>query len=397
MCLLKEQLSLLGEGNKFKRLAKRFLSSRCGEWLRKIVTIRNLKLLKKLPPLLLKPSELFIYVLQSPPINRRCTALENVCDIHADFINGCCGVRVPFGRTSGQKSLEQVYNSPLARIIKLSSLNGSFCLCNLRKCQDADFTAGKLAPTDRYLTSPFPRYVSISTDRSCNLKCGSCRESFYAADAATTQQIMGLHQRLLASGWLEKAETVTMCTMGEIFYSPAYRQLLVDLAQRRQQISIQSNGTLINAQNLTWLVNKYREVNFSISIDAATAATYQKLRGGDFQQLLRNLTMLGDLRLEGKILWLQFCFVVQNDNWREMLDFVALAKKLHVDRIRFVPLENWHTYSAREWRRRNIIKHNRYLSPDLYYYLQNPIFVEPIVDLRSFAPYLANSAKRYGK
>ncbi len=378
-------------------MAKSLLSSRCGEWLRRIITIRNPKLLKKLPPLLLKPSELFVYVLQSPPAKMTCSSLENVCDINADgILSGCCGVRLPFGRVSEHKSLAAVYNSPLARIIKLSSLNGSFCLCNLRKCKYADFTQSKPRNLAGYQTSTYPHSVAISTDPSCNLKCGSCRKNFYTADDKTTQRIYALHQQILASGWLEKTETLTMCGMGEVFYSAAYRQLLANLSQRHQ-INIQSNGTLLTPQNWAWLADKYQTIKLSISIDAATSATYQKLRGGNFQQLLQNLTMLGDLRRREKIARFDFCFVVQNDNWQEMVDFVALAKKLHVDKVKFVPLDNWLTYSRHEWRRRNIIKRNRCLSPELYFYLQDPIFTDPIVDLQSFTPYLVNSAKRYGE
>lgn len=325
-----------------------------------------------------------------------CSRLENICSIDADGILSGCGGVLPFGQVSEHESLEQVYNSPWARIIKLSSLNGSFCLCNLRKCKDADFTSSQSIRTERYQPNVYPQTLSVSTDPSCNLKCGSCRTSFYTANDKTAQQITTLHQQLSASGWLEKAERLIIAGMGEVFYSQAYRQLLTNLGQRHQ-INIQSNGLLFNAQNWALLADKYQTINIYISIDAATPATYQKLRGGSYDTLLTNLAMLSNLRQTNEISFFEIAFVVQRDNYQEMAAFVQLGKRLQVDRIFFGRLKNWGTFGKREYCQKSMILPNGVLVRELYDLLQQPLFRDPMVDLREFTQCLAASAKYYDK
>ena len=201
-------------------------------------------------------------------------------------------------------------------------------------------------------------------------------------------------QKLMTSGFLDKADTLITAGQGEVFYSPYYRRLLeTDL--KRKNIHILSNGILFNETNWNWLKNKYETIDVQISVDAATAETYQKLRGGNFDVLLKNLHMLAVLHRQGRIRNFKLNFVVQRDNFREMVEFVKLGRSLNVDCVEFQRMCNFGNLSKKKLLERCLIINDEYLDKELWQILQDPIFKDQIVDLRGFERYIQASNKRY--
>ena len=105
--------------------------------------------------------------------------------------------------------------------------------------------------------------------------------------------------------------------------------------------------------------------------------------------------MLGKLHREGKIRKYIFNFVIQRDNFREMPDFVRLAKTLGVDSINFQHMNNFGNLKKKQFLGKRLIVNNEYFDHELWEILQDPIFQDPIVDLRIIKPYLEASNKRY--
>lgn len=85
-----------------------------------------------------------------------------------------------------------------------------------------------------------------------------------------------------------------------------------------------------------------------ISVDAASAATYALNRGGDYEQLLANLSFLARLPIA-----ITLSFVVQQNNYREMQAFVNLAQGFGFA-VYFSQLVNWGTFRREEFRRRAV-------------------------------------------
>ncbi len=385
----------------WKKLAQRVILSRGIIWLvngvRQHLTFRRQFWLKKLPPKFMKPSELLLRVLYAAPTNIACDRLERNCLVdEAGNLWGCCTnmVRLPFGRIGNGG--EDLYNSRQARIVKLSSLNRSYCLCDMRRCFYAQYTDQVNQELKPWPSNRSPLALEVAMDPSCNLKCPSCRRKFHTVNETEQNKLGAITAYLQQQGWLDQAESVTLAGMGEVFYSRNYRDLLATDCKTKT-VYLLSNGTLFNQANWNLVKNKFDEINVEISVDAATPATYQKLRGWDFNQLLKNLTFISELKATGKIKYLQFIFVVQKDNYRELADFVRLSKRFKVDRVQFLRLNNWGAFTRREYRQKSLLLKNKYLTRELYTVLQDPIFNDPIVDLTAFAPYLTNSAKRYDK
>ena len=343
----------------------------------------------------LPPSALLRYVLQAP-INPKvhCTRLETSVNVRSNGDLVACNSRVPFGNLFRDGEVHEIYNSTMARIVKLSSLNRSYCLCDFNKaCKGYRFR--KKSGTDKkWETANLPEQLQLNFDRSCNLCCKTCRAQPYVMDAAAKERAEMIVTKLLRSGYLDQAQELVIAGMGEVFYSPYYRQLL-DTETRRNRIIVLSNGTLLNADNWRLVAGKYDNIEVRISLDAATAATYQKLRGADFTNLMQNLTMLADLRRQKQISKFGLNFVVQRENFREMPAFVKLGQSLGIDYLQFQRLNDWRTFSTQEYQERCLIIDNEYLDYELWCVLQDPIFREPMVDLKGFQRYIDASERRY--
>ncbi len=363
---------------------------------RRYGTLRSRFWLKLMPAQELTLSELFLKVLYSKPTAINCTRMWSYSTLFKDGnLYGCCPPWTPPMGNVQSASLATIYNSRRARIIKLSALNKSFCLCDLKKCEFVNNDVGcKNSISTIYQSNNLPEQLEIAVDESCNLRCPSCRLDYCTMNDNGNQQIKQIMARVKSSEWLESVPQLIMSGVGEIFYSPTLLPIMAKDIERKQ-IHILSNGTLFNRKNWELLKNKYQQIDVEISVDAATAVTYQKIRGGDFKQVMQNLEMLGKLRQQGEIRYFELNFVVQKDNYREMADFVRLAKKLFVDRVHFTHLNNWGTFTYREYRQKCLITRHKKLHRALRRVLRDPILQDPIVDLRCYAPYLKNFARRF--
>jgi len=99
------------------------------------------------------------------------------------------------------------------------------------------------------------------------------------------------------------------------------------------RLDIISNGTLFNREEwnkFPGIHNKIRSVR--ISIDAATKATFEKLRRlGKYDVFIHNMEFLRELRDNGIIPELRFAFAYQIDNFREMKAFIQFCDEMHAD------------------------------------------------------------------
>ena len=115
-------------------------------------------------------------------------------------------------------------------------------------------------------------------------------------------------------------------------------------------LSLQTNGLLLTPDMLAAVEATGKPISrILVSIDAANAATYHLVRGGDWDALMRNLYHLGHADP-----FLQLNFVVQEINFKEILAFIELAILLGAKTAYFSILENWGTYSKEEYDERAV-------------------------------------------
>ncbi len=252
---------------------------------------------------------------------------------------------------------DAIWNSKMAQRIRAGVLDGSYSHCDHKACpaiagrslpprQGFETCGGALAGVIRESMVALPRgpdIVKLCHDDSCNLSCPSCRRHTIVAGKDRQAALDRVVQDFILP-FLVDTRQLVLSGDGDPFASKHYRDVLKATAEKhpRLRIGLHTNGVLCDARAWDDCRLRGRVDSVEVSIDAATAETYDVVRrGGDFARLKRNLAFLSGLRAAGEIKELEFSFVVQARNYREMPAFVEMATALGVDLIRFALIRYW--------------------------------------------------------
>ena len=297
-----------------------------------------------------------------------------------DYLDISCG-------NLGVTKCCEMWNSTLARILRLSVINNTYTFCSRELCRkfNAEKDVETLLDRKNLIGAGNPDLIKIANDYVCNLHCPSCRKHILAKnDNDTEMEIAACTQELLKSGWLDKADQLVIGASGEAFLSAHYRRILFDGIVKRNSIFIMTNGTLFTHSVWEKLEGKYEHIGFSVSVDAATKDTYAKVRcGGDFERLIENMRFLSELRRENKVDSVEVNMIVQKANYKEIPDFIRWAKEMGFDRAYLSHLWNWGTFTDEEFEN-NVSMFDRTgkMKKDLALVLEDPVCQDPIVDMR---------------
>lgn len=296
-------------------------------------------------------------------------------------------------------SLDDIWNGTTARELRRSIHDGSFRHCNRQRCprllsctapvgvisELGPGTVRDVFETGQVVLPWGPQKLNLCYDRSCNLACSSCRPEIYVASEAErcrAEELSDRVQRELAP----HARQLIISGTGDPFASQAYRRLLEEFVPcdypHLESIHLHSNGLLWNPsawQSMQAAQSFVRTAE--ISIDAASAAVYSENRGGDFELLLENLTFLSSLPIA-----ITLSFVVQQNNYHEMSDFLRLAHGFGFT-VYFSQLVNWGTYSREEFRRRAVHLPDHPEHSNLCEMLRE-VAAQPRVDIGNLLPIL---------
>lgn len=293
-------------------------------------------------------------------------------DVLAGSSHLCCASWLHKSAGSMMTSDHQaVWNSPDAESIRQSVLDGTYRYCNKTACptiaggnlipketlvQDAwwsDVLAGGIGKIDRY-----PKRVNLAYDNHCNLSCPSCRpgmitsneEKRVALDKITERNIYPL---------LAKAEEVYVTGSGDPFASRTFRKLLgwiSDESAPHLKVVLMTNGMLFTAKEWAKFPNLKGKVKLvKVSMDGARKESHEKLRrGSKWEVMMENLPFIGTLLQKGEIESYELVFVLQQDNYAEMGEFVDLAKRVGANRVYLEKITNWGTFSDDEFRHKAV-------------------------------------------
>ncbi len=213
--------------------------------------------------------------------------------------------------------------------------------------------------TDRErLDQPFPLNVYLDINTACNLKCIFCTRGHAeqwreVAPAYFGNQRMG-YQRFqsiidecadhgLQGLWFGGGETLLE---KEIEKMVAYAR-----GKGITDVTIVTNGHLLSQERILRLI-EIPLTRISISLDAFTEETYERLRGGDYHKVKGNVERLLAMRedLGAALPIVRVSFVEHPENlhelhdfvayWQERVDVVDLQKLQQFDRTKIVQREN---------------------------------------------------------
>jgi len=329
----------------------------------------------------------------------------------------CCPtwLSVPVGNLRTQ-SVQEIWNSPAAQELRQSILDGSFRFCDSGKCPYLQTSSGpvttvhevedpdlKRAITDNLTRLPYgPKKVICTYDQSCNLSCPSCRTEIIV-EVRHRDEILDIQEKIRSQA-LKDADYLNITGSGDPFGSPFFRKWLRTMSKaevpKLERLHLHSNGILWTPRMWSTLSEAIRPMikSAEISIDAATAETYSiNRRGGRFEALLENLMFIQTLRREGPLQYVKISMVVQDNNFREMPEFVRLGQRLSFDAVYFSQLVNWGTFSDEEFRRRAVHRPEHPHYWEFVTLLQDPLFEAPIVDLGNLTSTRRAGTRRAGR
>jgi len=295
----------------------------------------------------------------------------------------CCYLGTSFGNLH-KEPLPAIWNSSPAQALRASILDGSYRFCDADKCagmqkalwRDSatqplspayqtpyelllrdDLRDGRLPWIEKWTPdddTPGPGIISLEDDPSCNLSCPSCRTAPFALPRGESARLEAAHSRIVAH-LDEIGGEIWICGAGDPFASRAYRKLLREFdadAHPRIHLRIDTNGMLLTPAMWRRTLGRYPQAVslLAVSVDAADAETYARLRrGGDWERLTRNLEFLGEMRLRHPTMRFILRMIVQRDNFLQMPAFVALAQRFHADMAVFSRLDNWGASDSKIW------------------------------------------------
>lgn len=297
----------------------------------------------------------------------------------------CCPSYLPtsVGNIFTAKSIDEIVHSKIAIQIRDSIKKQDFRFCRWLHCKEIDSLISVESP--KVKNDIYPVDFRLSYDTSCNLWCVTCRKEKITIRGEQREIMLKATENLVIP-MLKKARSVTMNGYGDVFASKPCRQVLHQVNRKDNpelEINFITNAVLFTEEEWRKFKNIHDMVGtMRVSIDAASKATYDKIRlGGDWDVLLKNLKFLSRLRDEGVIKRFIICFVYQRENFREMAEFAQLGKDLKCDLVIFDALLNWNTFADHELTARSV------------HYPTNPLhseFLKEIERIRTVLPESAN-------
>jgi len=287
------------------------------------------------------------------------------------------------GELKYDTNLESIWNGKKSIEFRKSILDGSFKYCNHTLCpmiqngslpNKDDIKLGKHGEfykkiiEENILYSGNPNFINLCYDVSCNLSCPSCRKTFLflneKSDKIQFDLKLEFQKKLIEYLYTCKNHVVVNFTgSGDPFGSKLFFDFLQNLNGKLNEnieIQLQTNGVLFNKQNWEKLSKIHNLVIKSlISLDAGSEQTYKYTRrGGDWNILMKNLEFIFELYEKKSLYYVRLDCVVQNENYKELMEFVNIAKKYNFY-CYFSRITLWSdTYTDEEFKKHNIFDEN---------------------------------------
>jgi radical SAM protein with 4Fe4S-binding SPASM domain len=178
---------------------------------------------------------------------------------------------------------------------------------------------------------PLPLTLQVEVTAACNLRCRMCLVRYRPAlDRLHASMSLATFSRLLEQ--LPHVESVVLQGLGEPLLAPDLMAMVQFAHRRGVVVGFNTNATVLTrsradsliASGLDWMC---------ISLDGATAATYEAIReGAHFHQVLRNIRQLVEAKSAAAVdrPELSIVFVAMRRNIAELPALVRLASGLGV-------------------------------------------------------------------
>lgn len=304
-------------------------------------------------------------------------------EVHDNISFLCCATWLPKSLPKNS-SPKECWESSDANDIRNSILDGSYKYCDSTQCPflhqlETFGDIGRIKPLfhkdklneslkqkiKKYKNGKLqpPEIVQFSMDRSCNLKCPSCRLEMIVADSKKIKKVKQDIQNI-EDTYGNDVTSLYITGTGDPFVSVGFRDFLRNFDETKwpklKSIHLHTNATRWSKEMWESMRNIHKYVkSCEISIDAGTKETYEtKTRiNGEWGILMENLKFISTIPSLRRI---KTSFVVQQKNYKEMKQFYDLMnsifpKYLHVY---YNKITNWETFTEEEFLKEQVWNSN---------------------------------------
>jgi sulfatase maturation enzyme AslB (radical SAM superfamily) len=310
---------------------------------------------------------------------------------------------------SNDENLMNNWNSTSIEKIRESVYDGSYRYCNHKICPSLSSLINTGKPTSVLLEKSafihvhniksvndikkfqgLPEEILFGFDRSCNLKCPSCRVDLVANDDIDSDEHNSklILLRKIEESFAPSLKKIMITGSGDPFYSKIYRDYLINfnesLYPNLECIQIITNGILLNEKMWNSLqAKKYIKV-VEISIDAGSKNTYENITrlNGDWDKLIENIKFLSK---QSSIIHMTFSMVVSQHNYKEMTQMYNIINEIFNEStvgfdIQYRQLVHWQTgkYSIKDINDISVFEQDHPLFSDFIIELQKIANLEKI-------------------
>ncbi len=174
-----------------------------------------------------------------------------------------------------------------------------------------------------------PNYLLLPITNFCNYKCVMCphgigevHDRAHYPDPLADQVIAFLERAT-------QSYRVALTGLGESLMSPVFYRVVDSVRNPLVRFHFCSNAAMLTQQRIDWiLASPFAHLN--VSLDAATAETYRKIRKADWARVIRNLEAFADsLARSGRTdLRLILNMTLMKENLPELEEFIRLTQRL---------------------------------------------------------------------
>jgi wyosine [tRNA(Phe)-imidazoG37] synthetase (radical SAM superfamily) len=190
-----------------------------------------------------------------------------------------------------------------------------------------------------FLETEFPMFLQVHPNQNCNYKCPHCLLGQSNVKKAYKEPSMkfDLFKKIVDEGNEFNCPSISIQGWNEpLSMKKIFEYIKYAKDKDFIDIMLNSNGSLLDENKIKKILDSgLTRIRFSM--DAATAATYKKVRLEDgFDKIKENITKLMELRDKGNyklpIVGVSFCEIITNthekdlfaESWSNIVDFVSI-------------------------------------------------------------------------
>lgn len=150
-----------------------------------------------------------------------------------------------------------------------------------------------------YIVNEFPIVLAIEPSKICNLKCIMCFQSnsdFIIEENTNGLMTMETYDKIMEQAGEYKLPALVLASRGEPLLNPNIDKMIIKATEVGIiDIKMNTNAILLD-EDMSRRLLKTSLNSLVFSVDAINEQDYKKIRGGDFNRVINNITKFNEIR-----------------------------------------------------------------------------------------------------